>query len=72
MNRDELIEQCTSAHRQRIRGEIRPSEAWHDLHPADREAAFDATVLSRDLEAALDPDGLSATAHAVLARIRLG
>lgn len=70
MTRETLIEQCTSAWRERVRGEIRSSEAWHDLDADDRVEAHDQTVRARALEAALDPDGLSGTAHAVLARLQ--
>jgi hypothetical protein len=43
--------------------------AWHDLDDAGRRALFEATSRSRRLEAALDPEGLSTTARAVLAKI---
>lgn len=51
-------------------GRVRAHPAWHDLDDAGRAQAFQATAESRALEAALDPDGLSTTARAVLARIR--
>jgi len=44
--------------------------AWLDLDEAGRHEAFDATAAQRALEAASDPGGLSATARAVLGRIR--
>ncbi|MEQ1571438.1 MAG: hypothetical protein ABMA64_37775 [Myxococcota bacterium] len=68
---ESLIEQVVSAYRERSgRGEIRSAPAWHDLDEAGRVAAFDRTVAARRLEAAVDPDGLSSTARAVLARLR--
>ncbi len=69
--RDALVEQAASAHRGRdLRdGHILPSPAWLDLEAADRERAFAVAIDARALEAALDPDGLSTTARAVLARI---
>jgi len=71
MNKDVLIEQVVTAWRPRdALGDLRPLPAWHDLEPEDRIAAHDAGALMRELEAALDPDGLSTTAKAVLAAIR--
>lgn len=66
-----LIERVTGAWRPRdpATGGVRAHPAWHDLPPADRRAANEAAGLMRVLEAALDPDGLSTTARAVLARI---
>ena len=69
MTRETLIEQVVGAFRERVRGEIRPAPAFYDLDEADRQEAFEATIEARQLEAALDPQGLSTTAHAVLARI---
>ncbi len=72
MTRDEelLLEQVISAHRRRrADGSIASSPAWHDLDQGGRRAAFDATLTQRQLEAALDPEGLSSTARAVLGRI---
>jgi hypothetical protein len=43
--------------------------AWHDLSAEGREAAFDLATRMRAIEAALDPQGRSATVRAVLARI---
>jgi hypothetical protein len=69
--REALIEAVLTAHRPRDpHGEIRPSAAFHDLDADGRAAAFDAALEARAMEAALDPDGLSTTARAVLARIR--
>lgn len=51
-------------------GQVQAHPAWHDLDHAGRERAFQATAEARALEAALDPDNLSTTGRAVLARIR--
>jgi hypothetical protein len=73
MRAAELIEQVIGAFRARdVDGRIQASPAWHDLAADEREAAFEATVQQRQLEAALDPEGLSSTARAVLARITGG
>ncbi len=65
-----LIEAVCSSYRERDAfGRILPSPAWWDLSPDDRDLAFDAQVASRELERALDVDGLSTTARAVLARL---
>ena len=62
-----LIEAATTAWRPRSpSGEIRAHPAWADLDAAGRLAAYKAV---RRLEAARDPDGLSTTARAVLARL---
>jgi hypothetical protein len=66
---DLLIEQVAGAHRPISRDELRYHPAWHDLGPEARERAFERARALRALEAALDPDGLSTTARAVLARI---
>jgi len=70
-DRAALIEAAAGAYRARDPlGAIRSHPAWHDLDEAGREEAFERARSLRALEAALDPDGLSATARAVLARIR--
>jgi hypothetical protein len=69
-DRELLIEDAAAAWRPRASDEIRPHPAWADLDPAGRLEAFDLARLQRRLEAALDAEGLSTTAHAVLARIR--
>ena len=69
-DRERLIEEAAAAWRPLTSGEIQPHPAWADLDPAGRLEAFDLARLQRRLEAALDQDGLSATARAVLARIR--
>ena len=72
MTREEeelLIEQVASAYRPASADELRYHPAWHDLDVAARVRAFDRARALRDAEAALDPDQLSTTARAVLARI---
>jgi len=64
-----LIEQVASAHRPPARDELRYHPAWHDLGPAARVRAYELARALRRIEAALDPDELSTTARAVLARI---
>ena len=64
-----LIEQVASAWRPRPTDELRYHPAWHDLGAGGRERAADRARALRTAEAALDPDGLSTTARAVLARI---
>ncbi|HKW93228.1 MAG TPA: hypothetical protein VJX92_15135 [Methylomirabilota bacterium] len=65
-----LIEAVTTAWRpQSPSGELRPHPAWSDLDPAGRLEAYEATRALRRLEAARDPEGLTSTARAVLARI---
>jgi hypothetical protein len=66
---DLLVEQVASAHRPPSLDELRYHPAWHDLSEAARVRAFDLARAMRPLEAALDRDGLSTTARAVLARI---
>lgn len=73
MTEDELIEEVVGAWRPRpIGGELRYHPAWHDLDGAGRDRAFDAAITARRTEAALDAEGLSATAQRVLAAIRDG
>jgi hypothetical protein len=70
-DREELVEQAAGAFRARDpRGGVASHPAWHDLDAAGREQAFDVAAHLRKLEAAMDPEGLSTTARAVLARIR--
>jgi hypothetical protein len=69
--RETLIEAAATAYRPRDgRGELGPHPAYMDLDEAGRQEAFDRATRDRQLEAALDPNGLSSTARAVLARIR--
>ena len=51
-------------------GRVLDHPAWRDLDEGGRMLAFDETVRARQMESALDADGLSTTARAVLARIR--
>jgi hypothetical protein len=68
-----LIEAATTAWRpQSPSGELRPHPAWSDLDSAGRLEAYEATRVARRMEAAGDPEGLSSTARAVLARLRAG
>jgi len=70
-DREILVEQAAAAHRERdAHGGVRAHRAWHDLDGAGRVEAFEAAARSRRMEAALDAEGLSTTAKAVLARIR--
>jgi len=66
---DLLVEQVAGAYRPPSLDELRYHPAWHDLDTAARVRAFDLATVLRPLEAALDPDGLSSTARAVLARL---
>ncbi len=64
-----LVEQVAGAYRPRARDELRYHPAWHDLGEAERVRAYEIARAMRKVEAALDADGMSTTAHAVLARI---
>ncbi len=68
-DRDALIEQAAGAHRELRQGQVGSSSAWHDLDEEGRTEAYERAVVSRKLEAALDAEGLSSTAKAVLRRI---
>ncbi len=68
--RELLIEQAVGAWRpRRADGGIGLHPAWADLDEAGRVEACQAAMLQRRLEAALDPEGLSTTARAVLGMI---
>ena len=68
-----LLEQVTSAHRERhADGSVKSHPAWHDLDDDGKREAFEATVLVRKLEAALDAQGQSTTVRAVLQKILAG
>jgi hypothetical protein len=72
MTREEeelLVEQVAGAWRPPTRDELRYHPGWHDLDAAARERAFDLASALRPLEAALDGDGLSTTARAVLGKV---
>lgn len=64
-----LIEALAGAHRERDSRGIRVHPAFYDLDGDGRAEAHALALRSRAIEAALDPEGLSTTAHAVLARI---
>ncbi len=68
----DLVEQALTAWRPRRRDGIGGHPAWHDLGEEGRVRAYEETGRLRQMEAALDPRGLSSTAHAVLDRIRRG
>lgn len=70
--REELIEAVTTAFRPRdaLTGTLRAHDAWHDLDAEGRKQAYEETLVTRELESALDPEGLSSTARAILARLR--
>lgn len=68
--RDALIERVASAHRRRDSlGRIHDHPGWHDLDEPGRLEAFERALELRRMEAALDSEGLSTTARAVLAMI---
>ena len=70
-DREALISAATTAHRKLdAEGRFILDSAWLDLDEQGRREAFDATSRQRVVEAAGDPEGLSSTARAVLARIR--
>jgi hypothetical protein len=67
---DVLIESVASARRDRdASGRAVPPPGWWDLPPDARLLAFDAQAATRDLERAVDPQGLSGTVRAVLERL---
>lgn len=67
--RERLIEEAAGAWRPRGAAGVRAHPAWADLDAAGRREAFEVARTQRRLEAALDAEGLSSTARAVLARI---
>ncbi len=68
--RELLIEAAVGAWRpRRADGGIGVHPAWADLDAAGRAEAYEAARLQRRLEAAIDAEGLSSTARAVLGRI---
>ena len=66
---DALIEEVAGAWRPRDPRGLRFHPHWHDLSEEGRIEAHDRAAKQRELEAALDPEGLSTTARAVLSRI---
>lgn len=67
--RDDLVEQVAGAVRPRPRDELRYHPAWHDLDAEGRQRAYELSKSLRTVEAALDPEGLSTTVRAVLAKL---
>ncbi len=67
---DLLVEQVASAYRPMHPARIAAHPIWHDLSAQGRVRAYELATALRKVEAALDPDGLSSTARAVLARLR--
>jgi hypothetical protein len=70
--RQRLVEEAATAWRPSRAGEVGSHPAWHDLDAAGRREVFAVARQLRALEAAADPEGLSATARAVLRRIGAG
>jgi hypothetical protein len=69
--RDFLIEQVCASWRPRdLNGAIQGHPSWFDLSEEDRQLAYEATFELRRIEAALQPEGLSTTAQAVMGIIR--
>jgi hypothetical protein len=66
---DLLVEEAATAWRPPVRDELRYHPAWHDLDAKGRMRAFERARALRKVEAAIDPEGLSTTARAVLAKI---
>ncbi|MFO0660042.1 MAG: hypothetical protein U0165_09465 [Polyangiaceae bacterium] len=70
LDREALIEAAAGAYRARDPyGSIRSHPAWHDLDEEGRREAFERARKQRALEAALDSEGLSTTAKAILSRL---
>ena len=68
---EQLVEATLSAHRPNdARGQLRFHPAWHDLDDEGRREAFVELTRQRQLEAASDPENLSASAREILRRIR--
>ena len=70
--REALIESVTTAHRaiDPFTRMTRAHHAWHDLDEEGRVIAYERAIQSRTIEGAIDPQSLTSTARAVLARIR--
>jgi hypothetical protein len=68
--RNALIEASVTAYRERdLEGRLVPPAEWWDLAPEALDELFRRQVLTREIERVMDPQGQSATAKAVLARI---
>jgi hypothetical protein len=70
--REALIEAVTSAHRtiDPFTRMVSGHPAFHDLDEEGRRVAYERTLVTRTLERALDPQGLSTTARVVVRRLR--
>ena len=66
---ERLIEALAGAWRPRDPRRLRFHPAFFDLDAGGRVEAFERAAQLRQMEAALDPAGLSTTARAILARI---
>lgn len=65
-----LLDAVGSARRESdLDGNLTALPAWHDLDEAGLVEAAERAAELRRIEAALDPEGLSSTARAVMARI---
>jgi hypothetical protein len=65
-----LIEALCSAHRDTdLEGKLLACPAWHDLDGSGRLEGARIAAGLRQMEAALDPRGLSTTGHAVMRHI---
>ncbi len=69
-DQERLIEALAGAWRPQDPRRIRFHPAFFDLDATGRAEAFERTAQLRQMEAALDPEGLSTTARAVILRIR--
>lgn len=65
-----LLEAATGAFRESdTYGRVKPSAAWADLAPEQREELFRRQLLARVIEKGIDRRRLSSTARSVLDRI---
>lgn len=68
--RNALIEASVTAYRERdLEGRLVPPAEWWDLAPEALDELYASQLLTREIERVLDPQGQTATAKAVLARI---
>lgn len=64
------LEAATTVHRERDEhGRLVPPPAWFDLPVDALERLHRRQVFAREVERAMDPQGLSGTVRAVLARL---
>jgi len=66
---ERLVEALAGAWRPQDPRRLGYHPAFYDLDDAGRVAAFDRAVQLRQMESALDPEGLSTTVRAIIARI---